>query len=341
MTASILAVLVTVLLAIVIVPLTAAGSRLDDSVTAVNAAMTAYEVSHTPPPLNDLSPGTTLWNVTRPEGVRTFWVSVPAQYAKINGFIPVLFNFHGLGDNCARWGPVSNFSIWANQPDTAFIYVYPCTVAGEVGWNAGTCCLNNSKVDEVAFVRAIFQSLLDSGARVDKSRVWSTGMSNGGFMTEMLGCQASDIFTGIASVTGDTIVLPGGAQGLLNCDKSYTATSLKVLHIHGTADALVPWNGWPVLQFPAIPLDVQSWALRIGCQNVSYNTWTTGPYHNLIYDQCQTDDSLVEFVIVDGGAHTWFNDKYFRTTDFVVQWFFSFGQSRDSPSKSAKTVELV
>ena len=38
--------------------------------------------------------------------------------------------------------------------------------------------------------------------QVDRKRVYSVGMSNGGFMSIRLGCEASDVFAAVASVTG-------------------------------------------------------------------------------------------------------------------------------------------
>jgi polyhydroxybutyrate depolymerase len=70
---------------------------------------------------------------------------------------------------------------------------------------------------------------------IDPNRIYSTGMSNGGFMSYDLACFLSDRITAIASVTG-TMVWPRFNL----CNATHPTP---VMQIHGTADATVPYNG--------------------------------------------------------------------------------------------------
>jgi poly(3-hydroxybutyrate) depolymerase len=86
--------------------------------------------------------------------------------------------------------------------------------------------------------------------------VFTSGFSNGAFMTETLMCNSSDIFIAGASVSGTVVVLPGNAGGLQVCDTEHAAVGARrsLLHIHGNFDFVVPWTGDAILGFP----DVQS-----------------------------------------------------------------------------------
>jgi polyhydroxybutyrate depolymerase len=81
---------------------------------------------------------------------------------------------------------------------------------------------------DVAFVRA----LLDATERercIDRRRIFATGFSNGGFLSNLLGCQLGDRLAAIAPVAG--------ARPLDACTP---AAPVPVLFFHGTSDQVVP-----------------------------------------------------------------------------------------------------
>ncbi len=88
------------------------------------------------------------------------------------------------------------------------------------------------QADDLAF----FNSMLDklsSAYAVDSSRIYATGLSDGGFMDFRLGCRMADRFAAIATV---------GAE----MPKSLTCVPprlLPVLMINGTSDPVVPYRG--------------------------------------------------------------------------------------------------
>jgi len=65
-------------------------------------------------------------------------------------------------------------------------------------WNAG---ISSGLVNDIAFLSALIDSL-DLTYNINLNRVYSTGMSNGGFMSHTLACELSNRITAIASVTG-------------------------------------------------------------------------------------------------------------------------------------------
>jgi len=70
---------------------------------------------------------------------------------------------------------------------------------------------------------------------INLRRVYSCGMSNGGFMSYRLACEFSDRFAAIAPVAGC----------LTDSMEYYCHPSrpMPVLHFHGTTDPLVNYNG--------------------------------------------------------------------------------------------------
>ena len=67
-------------------------------------------------------------------------------------------------------------------------------------WNVGGWTLG-STIDDVGFTEALLTKI-STAYTIDLQRVYSTGMSNGGYMSFLLACQLSDKIAAIASVTG-------------------------------------------------------------------------------------------------------------------------------------------
>jgi poly(3-hydroxybutyrate) depolymerase len=104
----------------------------------------------------------------RGAGTRTYYAWVPKVYTNGSGPVPLLFAFHGLGDDCLNFGPAvgargasrgcgltrrggTGFQEVAEQKN--FIYVYPCSTSGILGscWNAGMCCCAGENVDGACY----------------------------------------------------------------------------------------------------------------------------------------------------------------------------------------------
>jgi len=114
---------------------------------------------------------------------------------------------------------------WRSLGDSESLIVgYPLglfgqTAAAEVdtalgpSWNAGKCCGGASQngIDDVGFARAIVQAVA-AEANVDRTRVYAAGHSNGGSMSYRLGCEAADLFAGVAPVAGLFLFVPAPCQ---------------------------------------------------------------------------------------------------------------------------------
>ena len=121
-------------------------------------------------------------------------------------------------------------------------------------------------------------------------------MSNGGNFSYLLACSMSDKFAAIASVTGS--MWPHLIQ--VTCNPSHPTP---VLEIHGTSDAIVPYNS--VLD------GIEYWRTYINCAINSVttsipdiNTEDNSMVEHIVYDNGDNGVTTELFKIIDGG-HTW------------------------------------
>ncbi len=176
--------------------------------------------------------------------VRTYILDVP-DGVKPERPTPVLFDFHGFGHSGAGVWKVSAFKAIAEQDP--FITVYPDGLSVHLlgrdgtGWDIFTLEGNR----ELAFVRAMLEGL-ESSYCIDSRRVFSTGFSNGAFLSHLLACTMADRFAAIAPVGGGALPLP--------CTPSRPVPTL--IH-HGRNDTIVPIERARTLR--------DLWAEKNGC----------------------------------------------------------------------------
>jgi polyhydroxybutyrate depolymerase len=161
---------------------------------------------------------------------RSYILYIPASYSAGTD-APLVLNFHGYTSNATEQLFYGDFRPIA---DTAgFLLVHPeGTLDGsnQTYWNADW----GGTVDDIGFTAALIDSL-SAQYSINQDRVYSTGMSNGGFMSYTLACSLSDRIAAIASVTGSM-----NTGQSLNCNPQHP---MPVMEIHGTADAVVPYTG--------------------------------------------------------------------------------------------------
>lgn len=128
---------------------------------------------------------------------REFWVSVPATYNKSKAY-PLIVGLHWSGGAATD---VYNGNSWASGTpfyglkdlygDTA-IFVAPNGL--DQGWA-------NTNDRDINFIQAMVTQL-QQGLCIDSSRVYATGFSFGGMMSNAIGCEMGGTFRAIASMSG-------------------------------------------------------------------------------------------------------------------------------------------
>jgi polyhydroxybutyrate depolymerase len=222
---------------------------------------------------------------------RDYTLYIPASYSAGNE-APLLFNFHGYTSNAWQQAFYSNFNTVAD--DEGFIIVYPEGTLDNTGtshWNVGW---GGSTVDDIGFTSALIDSI-SADYSINQDRVYSTGMSNGGFMSYQLACELSDRIAAIASVTGSM------NMGWFNsCNPNHP---MPIMEIHGTADGNVPyatipsimdyWANFNNCNSSAIITNVPNTSTTDGC-TAEHQIWENG-----------NNGSTVEHYKIIGGEHSW------------------------------------
>lgn len=183
---------------------------------------------------------------------------------------------------------------WDAEADRAgFVVVYPDGV--NHAWNVGGGCCGTpatTGVDDVAFVRQVVATLIRSEP-IDPARVYATGISNGGMLTYRLACD-THLFAAIG---------PDSATLLGSC---VHPGPVSVIHIHGTADHNIlyeggPGDGYAKIDGPSVPSVVAGWRTVDGCAPPA--TSTEGPVTRSLAT-CP-DGRAVELVTIAGAGHQW------------------------------------
>ena len=182
---------------------------------------------------------------------------------------------------------------WDELADGAkFVVAYPDGVAR--AWNVNGCCGRPSRenIDDVGFITHVVRDV-EANVAIDPGRVYATGISNGGMMAYTLACN-TDLFAAI------------GPDSATQLDPCRAPRPTSVVHIHGTADQMIRYDGGPGVGFaridgPPVP-DVNAFwrnVDRCGAPTVT----TDGPVSTSSAD-CDGGRS-VTLITIDGAGHQW------------------------------------
>lgn len=246
---------------------------------------------------------------------RKYLVHLPSQYESIEK-APVILAFHG-GFGNMKDSPFY-FELNPKADKEGFIVVYPegtgLMILGRLygSWNAWDCCnpAKKNNVDDIGFVRKIIEKIEDD-FRIDSSRIYATGMSNGSQLSYRISCDLSDKIAAIAPVSSMTYSL--------QCNNK---KSVPIIAFHGTADKCSRWEGgvcggcsndfvrslgvknidFETRECLSVEDYLELWRKRNGCSNereVFYQNKTAICY---AYKNCNED---ISFCKIEGMGHAW------------------------------------
>jgi len=235
------------------------------------------------------------------EDVRTYQLYVPADYDGSEAW-PLVLNLHGFGSNTG----IQAFTSQMNEiADTAhFLVAYPqglktTGLDGSTGsgWNTDWW----TGRDDVGALNKLIDHAW-TNYEVDLSRVYATGLDNGGQMSLVLACELNDR---IAAVAG--VATPFSLQQSDSCSLDRPTPALLM---HGTADVLTPYNGFPGALLSAPEL-AAGWAVRNNCNAEpdtvmlpDINTEDSSTVNLYTYTGCDMSSEVRLYETVAGG-HTW------------------------------------
>ena len=240
------------------------------------------------------------FNMTYDTMERTYLMHLPAGYTG-DELLPMIIAMHGGFGSADNLQNQSRLSEKADADN--FIVVYPEGVKGGVldirTWNAGWCCgyASNSNIDDVGFINALLDTLIQKYA-IDTSRIYATGMSNGGFMAYRLACELSNRIAAIAPVSA--------SMTMTDCSPS---RPVPIIHFHSFADASIPYTGGVgegVSNHYNPPLDsvLNAWATINNCA-VRNDTLTANSEYTHVVWSGGTCGSEVQLYITEDGGHSW------------------------------------
>jgi polyhydroxybutyrate depolymerase len=200
---------------------------------------------------------------------------------------PMVVNWHGLNSSALRQELYAGDAI-AEERGTIVAYPSGLGDPGGQSFNGGNCCSQFGRpphmADDVGFGRAIVADVARKIC-VDRRRIYSTGMSNGGYMSDYNACEAADLYAA---------VVPVSALGIprRSCNP---IRPIPILSFNGTED--------PLVFYGVSQQSMRLWAERNGCAGEPARE-DLGASYCLAWDDCEAGVE-VEACTVTGMEHCW------------------------------------
>lgn len=271
------------------------------AIAAVVASLQIAQVAHVDrspvrPTAAQCSLAPTAGTVVRTIGKRIYRLNVPAGLAGHS--VPLLLAEHGNASNAADFEQVSGWTPYAAAHH--FIVAYPQGNANNLPLDPGNGLVGNDwefqqgSID-VQFLRAVVADI-EANWCIDSGRVYSSGWSDGGIMSQRLACDASDVFADVTSWEGGDPTLPNPTLLIPSPPTPCApARPISVEIAQGQID--------PISDPPAGVANVGAWVNRDGCpvrpaQSSDAFGTTAG------YGPCRSGTS-VQYRVENGQLHQW------------------------------------
>ena len=233
----------------------------------------------------------------RVDGVyRNYSVHLPAAYNASTAH-PLVLNLHGYTSNAQQEEIYTQMDASSDQNN--YIVVYPNGIANY--WNSWGPAGTTYGANDVKFLTELIDTI-SARYHVNPKRVYSCGMSNGGYMTYTLACNLANKLAAIASVAGTM-----SNYTYAHCNVS---RHIPVMHVHGTTDPVVSYatganNSIGAEQTVAFWRDTDACATISDTTALPNTSQTDGSTVQVIrYQNCPANNEVL-FYKITGGGHTW------------------------------------
>jgi polyhydroxybutyrate depolymerase len=234
---------------------------------------------------------------------RSYYVHVPSSYH--GGRIPVLLVFHGGGLTALDMEKLTHISRESDKH--GFLLILPQGIDNH--WNDGRK-LPGRTCDDVGFVKQLLATELKRKWQIDSARIYSTGISNGGTLSQYLAMKLPGKLAAIASVAA-TVTVNMNEEGP-------PSHPVPILYLLGTSDPIVPYKGGTVFLGPidlgeslSADKSVQFWVQANRCRPVPKITKLPAvapgdptSVERKEFKPGQGNNEVVEYII-EGGGHAW------------------------------------
>ncbi|HEU0296456.1 MAG TPA: PHB depolymerase family esterase [Anaerolineales bacterium] len=257
-------------------------------ITACGRPSRGTFVPETPPPQNPAPAKTGSLGGTLSSGgvTRHYILHVPSSYRPENA-VALILNFHGYTSNSGQEENLSDMSAKADRE--GFLVVYPDGI--DTTWFTGS---GKDGQRDQQFIRDLIAAL-EGQYNIDPKRIYATGISNGGGMTNQLACDMADAIAAIAPVAG-------AYNFWQNCHPS---RPVPVLAFHGLDDNIVPYEGGTRKAIePPIKEWAAAWATRNGCSSTPDVTTPMNTVTVHTWSNCKEDADVILYAVANHG-HSW------------------------------------
>jgi polyhydroxybutyrate depolymerase len=236
--------------------------------------------------------------------LRNFILYLPIGYNN-SGKMPVIIVMHGGSGTASGMITLADFRSIADRDKV--ILVYP--TGTQTSWNDGRpTAANLANVNDVNFISQICTYII-ANKSADATKIYATGISNGGFMASRLACELSDKIAAIAAVAGSM------EQNTVSVNCNTNGRAMPAMYIQGTTDPLVSFNGgvMTVGAGGTILSHVQAISKWITINNCVTPVVTTDvpdiandgtTIKQRVYAGGNNGSEVVSYVVTNGG-HTW------------------------------------
>ena len=252
---------------------------------------------------------------------RQYLVKTPSDYESL----PVLFFLHGLGDNINHVNSEHNFQQVADRYNWMVVIPQAINEGNGTMWNAA---LMPSDIDDSGFLMALLDSLAVQYP-VNQDSIFFTGFSMGGFMSHRMAIEHGDRINAAAPVSG--LITYSMAN-------QTAVAPVRMLHIHGTSDNIVGYDGYSQYFNSNLGLGVDAilnyWRNANGCTNE--------PIIDSLPDTHNDGLRFVQYVYPGtkelrhlkaiGGDHSWYRNANQHDIDYIT-YIHDFFTGKNNVSK--------
>ena len=259
-----------------------------------------------------LTPGDHRYDMMFGGMTRTFLLHVPTGYNRKKP-VPLVFDLHGSGSTGPSELASSRFSAVADA--NGFLVVAPNGYMNSWNGDIAFGAAYTMKLDDVGLMKALVDYIAGI-ANINRAKVYSTGLSNGGAMSNTLGCKAAGTFAAVAPVADPLDI------GLPTC---MPVQPISVLGFHGYNDAPVPYEGGkgngPDLgtPFPSVPDTLLAWSKIMGCTGMPEVETISGRNKCEIYRDCG-GDAEVGYCSIEG-SHILYQQTVMNVAERAWKFF--------------------
>ena len=239
---------------------------------------------------------------------RQYLIKIPENHSET---MPILYFLHGLGDNISRLDNEFHFQQIADEFQWVVVIPQALPQSGATMWNAG---LMSSSIDDSGFLMTLLDTLAVQYP-INLDSVFFTGFSMGGFMTHRMAIEHGDRITACAPVSGL----------ITHSMSNLSATPVRMLHIHGTSDPVVGYDGNSQYFGGNLGLSVEAilnyWKNANGCvAEPVIDTFPDLKNDGLRFVRYTYEgDAELQHIKVIGGNHTWYMSENQYDIDYMTE----------------------